>query len=152
VGLVVGDHLGSMFQSAQVAIGLDQVVAVLGRHVAGIRQGGQCLQGARAAQIRMAAAQDQLLGLDEELDLANAAAPQLQVRALGGQAVVHLVGVDLAFDRMDVGDGREVEVLAPDERLQLGQERLPAREVAGADPRLDVRRPLPVLADALVVI
>jgi hypothetical protein len=33
--------------------------------------------------------------------------------------------VDLALDRVDVGDGREVEVLAPDERLQLGQERLP---------------------------
>jgi hypothetical protein len=132
VGLVVGDHLGPVLQRAQVAIGLDQIVAVLGRDVAGVRQGRQGVQGARAAQVRMAAAQDQLLGLDEELDLADAAAPQLQVRALGGQAVVHLVGVDLALDRMDVGDGREVEVLAPDERLQLGQERLAAREVAGA--------------------
>ncbi len=100
----------------------------------------------------MAAAQDQLLGLDVEFHLADAAAAQLQVGALGAQPLVHLVGVDLALDRMDVGDGGEIEVAAPDEGLQLLQERPPARGVAAHRPGLDEGRPLPVLADAFVVV
>ncbi len=52
---------------------------------------------------------------------------------------------------MDVGDGGEVEVLAPDERGQFRQERPSGRDVAGAGPRLDEGRPLPVLADALII-
>ncbi len=67
------------------------------------------------------------------------------------QPLVGLVQVDLALDRMDVGDGRIVEVAAPDERRQLVQESLRPGQVAGAGPGLDVGRPLPVLADRLVV-
>ena len=60
--------------------------------------------------------------------------------------------VDLALDGVDVGDGGEVEVLAPDKGLQLVQEGPGARQVAGAGPSLDERRPFPVLANALVVV
>ena len=42
-----------------------------------------------------------------------------------------LVGVDLALDRMNVGDGREIEIFAPDIGLQLLQEGLARRDVAG---------------------
>jgi excinuclease ABC subunit B len=69
-----------------------------------------------------------------------------------GQAVVDLADVDLALDRMDVGDGGEVEIAPPDEGLQL----LARNASPGAGRRrgagLDEGRPLPVLADALVVV
>jgi hypothetical protein len=55
--------------------------------VAGVDQGLQRVERATAAQVRVAAAEDQLLGLDVELDLADAAAPQLEVGALGRSGV-----------------------------------------------------------------
>jgi hypothetical protein len=67
-------------------------------------------------------------------------------------ALVDLVGVDLALDRMDVGDGGEVEVLAPDVGLQFGQEGRRRVQVPGAGAGLDEGRPFPVLADRLVVL
>ena len=70
-----------------------------------------------------AAAGDQLLGLDEELDLADAAAAELDVVAGDGDLLVAAMGVDLALDRVDVGDGREVEILAPDEGRELARGR-----------------------------
>ncbi len=63
----------------------------------------------------MAAAGDQLLGLHEELDLADAAAPELDVVALDRDLVVAAVGVDLPLHRLDVGDRGVVEIFAPDE-------------------------------------
>jgi hypothetical protein len=152
VGLVVGDHLGAVLQRPQVVISLRQPAGVFQGDVAGRGQGQQGVHRARAAQVRLAAAQDQLLGLDEELDLADAAPAQFEVRALGGQAVVDLVGVDLALDRVDVGDGREIQVPSPDEGLKSLQERPSLGEIASGDPGLDVGRALPVLADALVVV
>ena len=67
----------------------------------------------------MAAADDELLGLDEELDLADAAAAELDVVALDRDLVVAPIGVDLPLHRVDVGDRGEVEILAPDEGRQL---------------------------------
>ena len=99
----------------------------------------------------IAAAQDQLLGLGEELDLADAAAAELDVVARDLDGAAAAMGVDLALDRMDVVDGREVEMLAPDVGRQVGQEGLADGEVAGDGVRLDHGRALPVLADALVV-
>ena len=108
--------------------------------------------GLAAAQLRKAAAGDQLLGLDEELDLADAAAAELDVVALDRDLAMALVRMDLALDRMDVGDRRVVHVFAPDIGLQLLEERLARRDVAGHRPRLDHRGALPVLAAALVVV
>ena len=85
-----------------------------------------------AAQLRMAAAGDELLGLHEELDLADAAAAELDVVALDRDVLVAAIGVDLPLHRLDVGDRGEVEILAPDERRQLAQDRLAGRDVAGA--------------------
>ena len=100
----------------------------------------------------MAAAGDQLLGLREELDLANAAAAELDVVAFDRDVGVAAIGVDLALERLDVGDRREVEILPPDERRKLPQDVLAGPGVAGADARLDHRRALPVLPDAAVVV
>jgi hypothetical protein len=41
------------------------------------------------------------------------------------------IGMDLALDRMDVGDGGEVEIFAPDEGRQIGEEAAPELDVAG---------------------
>ena len=60
-------------------------------------------------------------------------------------------GVNLPLHRMNVGDRRVVEIFAPDERRELGEEALAEREVAGDGPRLDHRRALPVLAERLVI-
>ena len=93
----------------------------------------------------MAAAGDQLLGLHEELDLADAAAAELDVVAFDRDLVVAAIGVDLPLHRVDVGDRGEVEILAPDERRELLRGTLAGGDVAGAGPRLDQRGALPVL-------
>ena len=77
----------------------------------------------------IAAAEDQLLGLDEELDLADAAAAELDVVALDRDLVVALVGGHLALHRVHVGDRAVIEILAPDERRDLVEERLTDRIV-----------------------
>ena len=46
------------------------------------------IKRARAAQVRLAAAQDQLLGLDEEFDLADAATSELDIVALDRDGAV----------------------------------------------------------------
>ena len=90
-------------------------------------------QVGRDAQRAQPAAPDQLLGLGEELDLADAAAAELDVVALDRDLAAALVRLDLALDRMDVLDRREIEVLAPDKRLQLGEE-TPRRDAGRRPP------------------
>ena len=74
----------------------------------------------------MPPAENQLLRLDEELDLADAAATQLEVVAGDGDPPPAAKSVDLPLHRMNVGDGGEVEILAPDERRQLRKNASPA--------------------------
>ena len=59
--------------------------------------------------------------------------------------------VDLALERLHVGDGREVEIFAPDIGLEAVEELLAQRDVAGDGARLDHRGAFPVLAHILVV-
>ena len=80
------------------------------------------------AQILLAAAGDQLLRLHEELDLADAAAAELDVVTGDADHREAAVRVDLALHRVDVGDGGEVEILAPDERREIGQEHIAGGE------------------------
>ena len=73
-----------------------------------------------------AAAEDELLRLDEELDFANAAAPELDVVAGDRDLAMAAHGVDLPLHRMDVGDRGIVEIFAPDERRELGEKASPS--------------------------
>ena len=97
----------------------------------------------------MPAAGDQLLGLREELDLADAAAAELDVVALDRDLALAAIGLDLPLDRVDVGDRREVEILAPDERRELRKIASPAAISPAQGRALIMRRALPVLADPL---
>ena len=69
----------------------------------------------------MAAAGDQLLGLGEELDVADAAAAELDVVPLDRDGAVALIGMHPPLHRVDVGDRREVEIFAPDEGRRAGR-------------------------------
>ena len=127
VGLVVGDHLQTVLDLAQEQIGRLEIGARLGADPAALGERGQRRQRLAAAQLRMPAAGDQLLGLHEELDLADAAAAELDVVAFDRDVVVAAIGVDLPLHRLDVGDRGEVEILPPDEgrKLRAGCPRRP---------------------------
>ena len=149
--LAVVDHLQAMLDTAQKTVGFGQLVGGFRGDVTG---GGQCLErvaGDAAPQRGIAAAEDELLGLGEELDLADAATTELHIVAEDLDRAAAAMGVDLALDRMDVVDRREIEMLAPDVGRHVRNEGRPDGFVAGNGVRLDHGGALPVLADALVV-
>ena len=59
--------------------------------------------------------------------------------------------VDLALQRLDVGNGREIEIFAPDIGNEPVEELFAQRQIAGDGARLDHRGALPVLAHAFVI-
>ena len=151
VRLLVIGHLQPVLQAPQIPISLDQLLGRFPVDVACRRQGRERSLGLDTAQLRLAAAPDQLLGLREELDLADAAAAQLDIVPLDGDLRPALEGVDLALDGMDVLERPEIEVLAPDEGAQFGQEGFADGRIARRRPRPDHGGALPVLAHAFVV-
>ena len=81
LGLLVGDHLQPVLEPAQEEVGVRQLVDRFGADPAvGVQFARACRACARRASAA-AAAEDQLLRLHEELDLADAAAPELDVVA-----------------------------------------------------------------------
>ncbi len=152
MGLLVCHHLQPVLDGAQKPIGGIELVTRTGLDPAVLRERLQCRQGLARAQRRIAAAGDQLLGLHEELDLANAAASELDVVSLYRDLAVAAVDVDLLLHGVHVGERRIVEILAPDEWLEFGQQRLARGAVARADAGLDHGRPLPILTATLVVV
>ena len=151
VRLLVGHHLQPMLDAAQEDVGFAEITRDLTLDPTPRGEPAQRLQRLRHAQVRLAPAGDQLLRLHEELDLADAAAAELDVVAGDRDRAEAAIGVDLPLHGVDVGDGGKVEVLAPDEGSKLVEELAPGVEIAGAGPRLDEGRALPVLAEALVV-
>jgi hypothetical protein len=136
VRLLVAQHLEAMLDVAQENIGFVQLRPRGFIDPAFFTQSGQHRPSLAPAQRAVAPAGNELLRLDEELDLPDAAAASLDVvpeHLHGGMAVMRM---DLSLDRMHVGDGCEVEIFAPDERGELGQESLAGRKVAGAGPAL----------------
>ena len=141
-----------MLDRAQEAIGLGQLPVRCGRDPAALLEARQRGERVGDAQLRLAAAGDQLLGLHEELDLADAAAADLDVVAGHGDGAEAVEGVDLPLHGVDVGDGREIQIFAPDVGRQLAKDGGARGDVAGHRAGLDEGGALPVLAEALVVV
>src|SRR6266851_2796071 len=107
-------------------------------------QFGEHVERARAAHAWTAAAEYELLRLHEKLDLADAAASELDVMPGDGHLFVPTHRVNLALHRVNVGDRGVIEIFAPDERRQFLEKPCADRPVAGDRAGLDHRGPLPV--------
>ena len=151
LGLLVVAHLQAMLDGAQPAVGFGELVARLRCDPAFVGQLLQHVERARAAQSRAPAAEDELLGLDEELDLADAAAAELHVVSGHRDGLVALHRLDLALHRVNVGYGGEIEIFPPDEGREVAQEAPAQLGIAGDGARLDHGGAFPVLPDRLVI-
>ena len=105
--LLVGDHLQAVLDGAQEAVGLRRAR----RAPRAVIQPSSCSATSmsrvrRPAQGRPAAAEDELLRLHEELDLADAAASELDVVTRDRDLVVPAHRMDLPLHRVHVGDRR----------------------------------------------
>ncbi len=113
--LFIGDHLQPVFDFAQEEIGRAQVHDRLARDPAFPAEFIQHVEGARATQARPLAAEDQLLGLHEKFDFANAAASQFHVMTGDRDLGMSPDRVDLALHRGNVRDRGIIEILSPNE-------------------------------------
>src|SRR5262249_25261517 len=149
--LLVADHLQPVLDAAEKEIGLGHLAGGLARNPAAFSQAIERLYRTASPEFRVAASGNELLGLGEELDIADAASSKLDVVALYGDGAMAFELVHSALHRVDVGDSGVVEIFAPDERRELAQKLLARLAVARSDSRFDERSALPVLTEALVV-
>ena len=96
VSLFVRHHLQAMLDTAEKVVSRRQIVAHRGVDPAAGGERSQHGHGPAATQIGVASAGNELLGLDEELDLANAAATELDIVALDSDFAVAAIGVESA--------------------------------------------------------
>src|SRR5712691_7483006 len=85
----------------------------------------------------MPAARDQLLGLGEKLDLADAAAADLDVVAFDRNLALPAIDLHLPLHVVNVGQRGKIQMLAPDERRDVSDQRLARSSVARAGFCLD---------------
>src|SRR5579872_4261045 len=115
MGLFVGDHLQTMLNAAQEIVSRHELIARRCVDPTVGCQGGERDKRPAIAQFGMTSAGDQLLGLDKEFDLANAAAPELYVVTFDGDLAMTAIGMNLPLHFMDMRDRGVVEVFTPDE-------------------------------------
>src|SRR5262245_24118952 len=151
VGLLVFHHLQPVLDTAQEEIGGTQFPGGVGGDPASLGETIERLDGSPRPELGVTSAGNELLGLGKELDIADAAAAELDIVALNRDGPVALEGMDPPLHGMDIGDRGEVEIFAPDEGCEMSQELVARRDIAGRDPRLDQGRALPILPEALVV-
>ena len=125
---------------------------------------GQPLQrvhGHRRLQARMPPAPEQLLGVDEEFDIPDAAAPELEVETSGLlerglvptlTSQIGVLGADAGLEVGDLLDHREIEVPPPEVGMQVGEQRLTRRPVTRDHACLDHRQPPPRRRPVKVVV
>ena len=130
MGLLVVDHLQPVFETAEVLVGGGELVRGGLRQPVRLGQSTDRAAGLAQAQARVAPAGYELLRLREEFDLANAASAELDVVPGDRDLAVPTMGVYLALDRVNIGNGGEIEVLAPHERSNTSE-----KGVAGAGGR-----------------
>ena len=152
MGLLIRAHLQAVLDDAQEIVSRRQFVACRAIYPPASRERRKRRDRAAVAQYIVAPAGNELLGLHEELDLANTAAADLDVMPLDCDFAVAAVDVNLLLHRMHVGDRREIQIFAPDEGGKLADEFGAGVKVAGAGARLDQRCAFPSLAPAFVIV
>ncbi len=102
-----------MLEVAQKHVGRAQLLDGIGRQQPSLRQAREGGQRRPQPQSGVVAAAHDLEHLGDELDLADAARPELDVVV---QVAAPDLGADLRVQLAQAGDGAEVEVPAVDER------------------------------------
>src|SRR4029453_8888843 len=116
----------------------------LGRQVAALGEAEQRLERVALAQPRVVAAVEQLQRLHDELDLADAAAAELDVAGAPGPAPgAGQLPIDLAFHAANRRHNALVEPLAIDDFARQVHELRADALVAGRHARLEQRLTLP---------
>ena len=152
MGLPVVHHLQAVLDRAQAIVAFAEDAGILA-----LDDPCPCQRiqgGARAAQAqrRIAAAIDQLVRLGVELDLANAAAPALDVEAWPYLART-LVGLaDTHRQSAHLLDGGEIQAATPHEAADLLEKVVARRHVARRRARTDIGSALPGQRAAFVVL
>ena len=151
VGLPVLVELQAVLQVAQELIGRRQARVFGAGEQIFIAQAEQREQRAAVPHPGLAAAVQPLQALHQELDIANAAARQLDIQpgigALRGQLFMNALA--RFRDRLH---GAEVERSRVDQRLDEFQQIAPRLALAGRDAGLDEHLQLPVAAALLIVV
>ncbi len=144
VGLQLVEQLQPVLDGAQMHERVRERAPELGRQVAALGQAEQGLERVPLAQPRVVAAVEQLQGLHDELDLADAAAPELDVAGapVAGPAAGQLA-VDLTLHPADRRDHGRVDTGAIDDFADQLHEPDADALVARRHPRLEQRLALP---------
>ena len=108
VRLAIRDHLQPVLDRAQHVIGLAHDTRGVGCDMRGRRQRIERRARAARAKRSIAPAMDQLMRLGEEFDLANAAAPQLQIEARPNLLRPRMAVADARRQPPDFVDGAEI--------------------------------------------
>ena len=143
VGLLVVDHLQPVLDGAQQAIGVAQDALGLLADAAGADQRAQRAERPRRAQLRLPSAVDQLVDLDEELDLADAARPRLTSNPGPEALPLGIMVADAAGERLHLADRAEIERAPPHERVQRLDEIAAEPGIPGDRAGADEGGPLP---------
>src|SRR5215467_8910514 len=120
--LFVGNHLQTMLDSAQELVGILQVGARGAIDPAAIGERLQRRQRLPASQPGISSACDELLSLGEEFYFPDATPAKLDIVSFDGDYAVAAIGVDLALHLVDIGERDKVEIFAPDEGRETGDE------------------------------
>lgn len=148
IGLRIGQHLQAVLEPAQETVGHRQRRCRVGFHVPGLRQRLQRRQQVATAQRRLAAAADQLQRLRQELDLADAARPALDV---AGHVLARHFGGDHRLHRAQPVQRAVIEIAPVHEWPQRIEEALAGGDIAGHAARLLPGVALPIAALALEI-
>ena len=152
VGLLIAHHLQAMFHFTVGKIKPGQLIGHRLRHPI---FGGQRLQSAQrgtVAQGGIAPSGDELAGLGEKLDLADAALAEFHVMPLDRQPPIQpAVFADAQAHVMGVLNGREIQMLAPDKGGERFEKPIARLKVAATGAGLDIGGALPCAALGLVI-
>src|SRR3546814_16754223 len=123
--LLILDHLQPVLDAAKRRVMIRQARRDIGFDPPRRRERGERVDRRGNAQRRVASAIDELMDLREKLDLANAAAPALQVEAGAERLPLREMVANPVAHRADFLALPEIAAAPPDDRLSRGEEILP---------------------------